>query len=171
MISFLSLAESRYSVRKFDQKQISKKELDTILRAGQVAPTAVNKQPQKIIVIQNEAGLERVRSVTKYAFNAPTVLMVLADKDVAWVAPDGECSGPVDAAIVITQMMLQAWDIGIGSCWVRGFDKNAMVKAFDIPDNLDLVALLPLGYPEAGSKPADGWHDKRKPLDETVIYI
>ena len=107
----------------------------------------------------------------KYAFNAPTVLMVLADKDVAWVAPDGECSGPVDAAIVITQMMLQAWDIGIGSCWVRGFDKNAMVKAFDIPDNLDLVALLPLGYPEAGSKPAGGWHDKRKPLDETVIYI
>ena len=171
MLSFLSLAESRYSVRKFDERQISRSQLDSILRAGQIAPTAVNKQPQKIVVIQSEEGLAKVRAVTKYAFNAPTVLMVCADQDEAWVAVDGESSGKVDAAIVITHMMLQAWDEGIGSCWVRGYDKNELIKAFNIPPNLDPVALLPIGYPAEGTKPAKGWHDARKPLEETVIYI
>ncbi len=170
MNTFLELAESRYSVRKYDPRPIEKEKLDRILRAGQISPTAANRQPQKITVLQSAEAIEKVRQLTPYAFNAPTILMICADREEAWTAVDGHNSAYVDAAIVITQMMLQAWDEGIGSCWVRGFDKNKLVEAFDLPANLELVALLPIGYPAGNAKPA-AWHYSRKPLDEMVSYL
>ena len=57
----------------------------------------------------------------------------------------------VDAAIVVTHMMMEAFDIGVGSCWVRGFDENTVRKVFGLADNLVPVAMLDLGYPAEGS--------------------
>ena len=171
MNSFIELAESRYSVRKYSERPIEKENLDMILRAGQVAPTACNYQPQLIFVLQSPEAVAKVRSLTPYAFNAPVILFICANMDESWVGPDDHYAAPTDAAIVITHMMLEAWDLGIGSCWVRGFDKNVIAKAFDLPDNLEPVAFLPLGYPAENSHPARGWHDKRKALEETVSYL
>lgn len=171
MKSFLDLAINRYSVRSYSDKQIEKEKLERILRAGQVAPTAANRQPQKILVFQSPEAIETVRSVTRYAFNAPTVLLICADKDLEWTGADGHKGGMVDAAIVTASMMFEAWDEGIGSCWVRGFDANVMHAAFHLPNNLEIVAMLPLGYPSETAKPAKGWHDRRKPLEETVEYL
>lgn len=171
MNSFLELAENRYSVRRFSDRQIDKAQLDRILRAGQVAPTAANMQPQRIIVIQSAEAITTVRKITPFAFNAPTVLLICADMAEVCVVVDGHNSGPIDAAIVTTQMMLQAWDEGIGSCWVRGFDKNIVMRAFGLPDYIEPVAMLPIGYPAEGSKPVKQWHESRKPLEETVQYI
>lgn len=169
MNSFLELAESRYSVRKYEKRQIEEDKLSRILRAGQVAPTGANRQPQKIMVLQSPEAIEKVRKLTKYAFNAPTVLLICADMEDSWVGVDGHICAPIDAAIVITHMMLAAWDEGIGSCWVRGFDKNVISEAYSLPQNLEPIAFLPLGYPASG--PAKGWHDKRKAIDETVTFM
>ncbi len=168
---FLELAENRYSVRKYSAKPIEQEKLDKILRAGQVSPTAANRQPQRIFVLKSEESLQKARSVTKYCFDAPLVLLICYDKEASWKAYDGHDSGYVDAAIVITQMMLEAFDEGIGSCWVRGYDKNDLIKALEIPDYLEPVALLPLGYPAEDSSPLHGRHNSRLPLDETVKYI
>ncbi len=168
---FLELAEARYSVRKYDERPIEKEKLDRILRAGQVAPTAANRQPQRIFVLQSAEAIEKIRAITPFAFNAPCVFLICSDYSEAWVCVDGHNSAPIDAAIVITQMMLEAWDEGLGSCWVRGFDERVISKAFDLPENIRPIALLPVGYLSERSRPAKGWHDKRKALDETVKYL
>ena len=170
MDSFLNLAEERYSVRKFSEKSIEKEDLDKILRSGQVAPTAANFQPQRIFVLKTEEALDKVKSVTPFCFNAPMVLMICWDKNVSWKAVDGHDSGVVDATIAITQMMLEAFDLGIGSCWVRGYDKRILEEVFELPENLESVALLPIGYLPEGSK-AHPVHYSRKPIDDMVTYL
>ncbi|MBO4234868.1 MAG: nitroreductase family protein [Firmicutes bacterium] len=171
MEDFFDLAHERYSVRRFSEEQIKKEELDRILEVARVSPTAHNNQPQKIIVLQSEEAISKAREVTKYAFNAPTILIICADRDEEWHGNDGHRAGATDAAIVTTSMMFQAFDEGIGSCWVRGFDEPTLREAFEIPENYEIVAMLPLGYPSEKSRPAPGWHDVRKPIEEMVKYI
>ncbi len=169
--NFLELAENRYSVRKYDSRPIEQEKLDRILRAGQVAPTAANAQPQRILLLKSEEALSRVRAVTHFHFGAPMVLLICYDRRASWKARDGHDSGPVDTAIVVTQMMLEAFDEGIGSCWVRGFDKYAVSQIFDLPEHLEPVAMLPIGYPAEGSHPWPGAHDNRLPIEDTVTYL
>ncbi len=168
---FLELAENRYSVREYSNQQIEQEKMDLILRAGQVAPTAANKQPQRVFVLQSEEALAKVRTLTRFHFNAPTVLLICSDSKNSYKLQDGHDSGPIDCAIVITQMMLEAFDEGIGSCWVRGFDKNEVSAVFELPDYLEPVAMLLIGYPAEDSHPWPGAHDKRLPIEETVTYL
>lgn len=170
MQDFLQLACERYSVRKYSDKPIEDDKLEQILKAGQVGPTANNFQPQRIFVIKSDEALEKVRSFTPYCFNAPLVLMICYDKNVSWNAIDGHDSGIDDATIAITQMMLEAWDLGIGSVWVRGYDKRELDKLFDLPDNLVSVALLPIGYPSPESKPSP-LHSRNIDMDDLVTYL
>lgn len=169
--NFMELAESRYSVRKYKEEQIRKEDMDMILHAGQVAPTAMNCQSHRIFVLQSEEALAKVKTVTRFHYNAPTVLLICVDTDESYKSVDGVEGGPVDAAIVITHMMMEAFDIGVGSCWVRGFDENQVRDVFDLPDNLVPVAMLDLGYPTDDSHPWPGAHEKRRPLTETVKYL
>ena len=169
--NFMDLAEKRYSVRKYSDRQISQEDIGMILHAGQVAPTAMNCQSHRIFVLQSEEALSKVKTVTRFHYNVPTVLLICVNTDESYKSVDGVEGGPVDAAIVITHIMMEAFDIGVGSCWVRGFDENHVRKVFDLPDNLMPVAMLDLGYPAEDSHPWPGAHEKRKPLEETVKYI
>ena len=106
----------------------------------------------------------------RYTFHAPVILLICAEMDEAWVGVDGHNAGPIDAAIAVTQMMLVAFDEGIGSCWVRGFDKNAVSKVFDLPEGLEPVAMLPIGYPDEKGLKVPSWHYDRKDISEFVEY-
>ena len=82
--SFLEFAESRFSVRKFSEKPVEQEKIDALLKAVQIAPTAENKQPQKIYIITKEEDRKKLKSVTKYAFNAPLYFLVCCDKNKVW---------------------------------------------------------------------------------------
>lgn len=168
-MTFSELAKERYSVRKFNEKPIEDEKLAMILEAGKVAPTARNNQPQRVYVIRSEEGLAKIRSCTRCAFNAPVVLMITYDKDTMWVNPFKETvnSGEVDASIVTTHMMLQAWELGIGSCWVGYFPPDQVHETFKLPENETVVALLPIGYPAEDAVPSDR-HAQYLP-DETLF--
>ncbi len=168
-MDFLELAKNRYSVRKFSDKKVENEKLNLILEAGRVAPTAVNYQPQRILVINDEATLEKVKQCTKCHFNAPVILIVCYDKDVAWKNEEGISQGVVDASIVTTHMMLETTNVGLGSTWVGVYDRALLVEKLNIPENLELVALLPIGYIGEDCKPAH-LHEKRHDLTETVFY-
>jgi nitroreductase len=169
-MDFKELAAKRYSVRKFKTAQVEREKLDLILEAGQNAPTAANKQPQRILVIQSAAGLKKIDACTPCRFGAPTVLLICFDINESWVRPmDSEHSGWVDASIVTTQMMLQAADIGIGSTWVMYFDPAKARSAFSLPDNIVPVAVLPLGYPADDAAP-ENRHEQRLPLEKIVFF-
>jgi Nitroreductase len=83
-MDFVTLANERYAVRKFSSEPIEKEKLDLVLKAGQLAPTACNYQPQRILVIDNETTREKLDACTPCRFNAPTALLVCYDKTVSW---------------------------------------------------------------------------------------
>lgn len=170
MKDFLQLASERYSVRKYSDRPIEDEKLEKILKAAQIAPTGNNYQPQRIFVIKSEEGLKKVRDFTPYFFGAPLVLLICYDKNVSWKTVDGHDAGLDDAVIATTQMMLEAYDLGIGSVWVRGYDKRVLDELFDLPDNLVSVALLPIGYPSDKAKPSP-LHSRNVSMDEMVGYL
>ena len=168
--SFLEMTKERWSVRKFKAEQISDKHMARILEAGRNAPSACNYQPQRVFILQSDEALATVRSVTHWAFNAPTVLLVCADMTQSWKNGDGADSAEVDCAIALDHMMMEAWECGVGSTWVRGFDERVMRAAFGVPANLKIVALMPMGYPDEKARPSN-WHFTRKSNDQLYRFL
>ena len=169
-MDFIKLANERYSVRKFSDKPIANDIIEKILDAGHIAPTGCNYQPQKILVINNEETLAKLKESTRCHFDAPCAMLVCYDKTECWTRPyDGNQSGIVDASIVTTHMMLQAWELGIGSTWVMHFNPVAMRENFEIPENIEPVALLVMGYPASDAVPNER-HTIYRPKEETIFY-
>ena len=170
-MEFLELAKSRYSVRKYSDKPVEDEKLDKIIEAGRVAPTARNNQPQKVYVVRSAEGLAKMKECTGCSFNAPVVFIFGYDRNIESYEIDIEDHrGSVDADIVQTHMMLEAADLGLGTCWVKMFDAKATRQAFNIPANIKLVNIMPCGYPAEDSKPTSR-HFEIRPLEETVEFL
>lgn len=171
-MNFSELAEKRYSVRKFSDKQIEPDIMNKILTAGNVAPTGCNKQPQRIYVVTSPEKLEILNKVSKCIFGAKTVLVFAYDTTEDWKNPleEGVHSGVQDISIVATHIMLQAWELGIGSCWVKYFSPSRLESELALPENEKAVLLMPMGYPADDSEPI-AMHYQCKELSETVRFI
>lgn len=170
-MEFAEVVKNRYSCKKYDEKQISAEQLDAVLQAGRLAPTAKNLQGQRIYVVQSAEGLAKIDELTPCRYGAPTVLVVAFDKNSVFVYPGEEAnSGMEDASIVATHMMLAATNTGVDSCWLNFFDPAAVAKAFDLPENEQVLMLLDLGFAAEGFAPLPN-HTSRKPLEETVKYL
>ena len=171
-MTFQELARERYSVRSFKDMPIEEEKMNLILEAGRVAPTACNNQPQKIYVAKSEESRRKLASVCRCTFDAPVILVVCYDRNRDWknkLQPGYE-SGETDAAIVCTHMMLQAFELGIGSCWVGYFNANDVSSVLDLPENLTVSALLPMGYPAADAAPLP-LHGQFRDLADTIEEI
>jgi nitroreductase len=168
---FADLIAKRYSVREYSDKPVEDEKLRAILQAGRLAPTAKNAQPQRIYAVRSERMLGKLRSVCSMTFGAPIVIVICSDPSASFVSPfSGRNFGETDAAIVTDHMMLQATELGLGTCWVGWFDPKEIKEALGIPDNLEVMNLLPVGYPSGNSKPSPR-HNDRKPLEETVTEL
>ena len=170
-MTFLELAKSRYSVRSFADQPIEDETLNKILEAGHVAPTACNNQPQKIYVAKSEAARKKLASVCRCTFDAPVILVVCYDRTRDWknkIMP-GYTSGETDAAIVCTHMMLEAAELGIGSCWVGYFNADQVRQILELPENVTVSALLPIGYPAEEAKPLPLHTQYRTPEDIVTV--
>ena len=171
-MTFHELAAARYSVRAYRPDSIEQETLDLILETGRVAPTACNYQPQKIYVVTSEEHRKKLAAVSPCTFDAPVILVVCYDKDREAKIPlrPGYTFGEMDATIVCTHMMLRAWELGVGSCWVGMFNDEEVCKVLALPDNIQVAALLPMGYPADGVKPAH-LHSKIRPAEETISWL
>ena len=169
-MEFTTLIEERYSVRSFQPEHLPREVLEKILAAGHLAPTGCNYQPQRILVLNTDESIEKLRACTKCHFGAPTALLVCHNTAESWVRPyDGALSSPVDAVIVATHMLLAAHNEGVGGCWVMHFDPAKLRQTFAIPDGIEPAALLVMGYPAEDAKPLP-LHFKTRPITETVVY-
>lgn len=169
-MEFEKLIADRYSVRSFKPEHLPQAVIDKLLDAAHKAPTGCNFQPQRILVLNTDESTEKLKKCTKCHFNAPTAMLICHNKNESWRRKsNGELSSYVDAAIVTTHIMLAAHNIGVGTCWVMAFEPDDMREKFNIPEHIDPVALLVMGYPEDDAKPLD-MHYKFRPLDEVVVY-
>lgn len=170
-MTFTELAEKRYSCKKYSDKLVEPEQLETILKAGRVAPTAKNLQPQHIYVIQSPDGLAKVDELTPCRYGAPTVLMVAFNTKDVFTYPGGtRDSGIEDATIVATHLTLAAADTGVDSCWINFFDPDKAHDAFDLPEDEAVLMFLDLGYAAEGAGPLAN-HVSRKKLTDTVTYL
>ena len=170
-MDFYELVKARYSVRKYADKPVEEEKLQKVLAAGAAAPTAKNQQPQHIYVLESKEAIEKIRGITRCAFDAPVVLLVCGDKEKAWTNPfNDRNSAEMDCSIVTTQMMLQAADLGLGTTYVGMFEPEKLLAAFPEMAGLTPIALLPLGYPAENARPSR-LHADRKPMEELVKYL
>ena len=168
MNDFLTFAEKRYSVRAYDESRpVEEEKIRKILEAARIAPTAVNHQPQQIYVLRSDNAIRVIRTLSRSVYNAPLVFLICADESQTWHSPTeiGYSTGEMDASIVTTHMMLEAHDLGLGSCWVRLFDAREVKEAFQLPQNIRPVCLLAVGYPTANSVPSP-WHTTSKAIED-----
>ena len=171
VMEFTEVIRDRYSCKKYDGRQITKEQIEAILEAGRVAPTAKNLQAQHIYVVQSEENMAKIDKVTPCRYGAKTVLVVAFDRENVFTYPGGNRdSGIEDAAIVATHLMLGAKNVGVDSCWLNNFNPDILKADLGLPENEEILMLLDLGYAAEGSGPLPN-HGKRKELAETVSYI
>lgn len=169
-MDFLELAKERYSVRSFSDEKVESEKVNLILQAAKLAPTACNFQPQRLLVIDSQESLNKLKDCTPYHFNAPLAILICYDKTVSWKRKYDEAdSGETDASIVATHMMLEITNLGLGSTWVGSFDPEKVKSSFNMPENFIPVAILPIGYESEDSKPHPN-HTTRFDNQKTIFY-
>ena len=167
-MSFLEMAEARYSVRDYTDKKVEQEKLKKILEAAHVAPTAANKQPARLVVVQEEEGLKKIGKAANI-YGAPLAIIVCSDHTKAWTRPfDQKKTTDIDATILTDHMMMEAAELGLGSVWICYFKPDVIRQEFQLPDTLEPVNILAIGY--ANGSPADPKRHvtQRIPLDELV---
>lgn len=170
-MDFIKLASERYSLKKYDGRRVPKDQLDLILEAGRLSPTAKNLQNYKIYVAESEEALAKVDQVTPCRYGAGTVLVLTYDTDQVFTYPGGKYdSGFEDKAIVAIHIILAAKSLGVDSCWINNIDPDQVKEVFDLPANEIVVCMIDLGFPAEGAGPLAN-HTNRKPIEDLVKYI
>ena len=169
-MEFRQVISQRETVRSFDGRKPTEEQLQQILEAGRLTPTAYNRQPQRVYVLESEEALRSMDSVHPCRYNAPVVLMVCADKNLTGNDQRWESTHQVDASIAATHMLLAACDAGVDSAWVGVFDPAATQKAFALAENIVPICFLDLGFRTQGYKTSPS-HTKRNPLSAMVTWL
>ncbi len=168
-MDFLKLAGERYSCRKFSDRPVEQEKINSILAAAGIAPTAHNYQPFRIYILKSKGAMAKICEITKMTFRAPVVYLICMVESEGWVNEfDGVFnSAELDAGIVITHMMLEAQDLGLGSICACWFDQKLVKDSFGIPDGEQPVALVSVGYPDEKAHPAR-LHFQRKDMKDII---
>lgn len=169
-MDFLEIAKKRYSVRSYSDRKVEGEKLDKILQAAHIAPTAANLQPVRLIVVQKKDGLEKIGKGANI-YGAPLAIIVCADHNKAWVRPfDKKKTSDIDASILTDHMMMEATELGLGSVWVCYFKPDVIRKEFSLPDNLEPINILAIGYPNEAAADPERHSQNRIPIKELVSY-
>lgn len=169
-MGFLELAKERFACRNYSDKKVEKEKLEKILEAGRISPTAANMQPQRLLVIQEDGGLEKLKKGAD-VYQAPLVIVVCGDKEKVWKRPfDGKDMVDIDTSIVTTHMMLEAKELGLDTVWICYFKPDVIRAEFNIPENLEPVNILAIGYGNGEKADTKRFDKARKPLSEIVFY-
>lgn len=169
-MEFLELAKKRYACRSYSNKVVEKEKLDKILEAAHVAPTGGNCQPQKLIVVKEKEGLEKIKKGADI-YEAPVAIIVCSNNEVAWKRPfDGKKLTDIEASIVTDHMMLEATDLGLDTVWICYFKPEIIKKEFNIPDNFEVVNILAIGYGNGTPESPNRHANTRKSLNEIISY-
>jgi nitroreductase len=142
--------EKRRSIRKFRPNPIPDKDLKKILEAGRLAPSGGNRQPWSFIVVrkpETKKKLAAVANLQRFIADADTVLIALGDPAVS------KSLYKQDPMIAIEHMVLASTALGYGTCWIGAFNENDVKEIAKVPENMTVIALLPIGIPDETPPP------------------
>lgn len=156
----LEAIKNRVSIRKYKKDSIEKEKLEKLLQAAILAPTAANKQRFKYVIVDhNEIKARLAVACNGQAFvsTASHVIAGVVDQDWKW--------NQVDLAITFEHIVLEATELGLGTCWIGAFKEDEVKSVLNIPADKKVVALLTIGYPDESPD-----HTPRKKLEELISY-
>ncbi len=176
--SFRGLAKNRMSIRRFSDKPVERDEIFTCLEAARIAPSAENSQPWRFLIVDDPevknkfAGkvFSGIYKVSKFAAKAPVLILIMAQLDIVAHKLGKQIQNVqfhlIDIGISGEHLVLQAEELGLGTCWMGWFDVRKARKFFKIPKKYKIIALMPVGYYE--KKPSR--KRKRKSMEEIAWF-
>ncbi|MFC1546329.1 nitroreductase family protein [bacterium] len=179
MNSFFDIADSRYSVRRYDKsREVEKEKLDVLVKTAGLAPSSCNTQPWRFVVVNDKEkrdllfkkGLGVIIS-NKWAESAPVFIVVCADLKFMVHNVAARFQGVdyylLDMGAAIQTMLLQAADLGLGTCWIGWFKEKNIKKLLNIPRSIKVVSLITAGYPAQDEKKPER---KRLETEKILFY-
>ena len=165
-MAVLDVIRKSYSCRSYQDKSVDQDKLDCILEAARLAPSARNTQDWRFVVVTDKHIKSRVAATT----NRPAVFekagaIIAACSNSDEIMRCGQAIGPIDVAIALEHISLQAADLGLGTCWIGSFDAGKVRQILAIPEDVAIIELMTVGYP-ADTKP----QPKREPIEKIVCY-
>jgi nitroreductase len=157
----LACIRTRREIREYLDKPVPEETLLKILEAGRLAPSSKNSQPWHFVVIRNKEMLKKISALTptgEHIAKAPLAVAILMDSA---KLPE------IDGARAGQSMILAAWDLGIGACWITNFYDDGVKDLLGAPQRMKLVSVIPFGYPV---EPTTKRKKVRKPISEILHY-
>jgi len=147
----LECISTRRSIRKFLDIPVEFEKLGNILDAGRFAPSAGNLQDWKFILVTDESARNKIASACVEQFwvsTAPIIILVCTDpsKTERFYEDNGRKFSIQNGAAVVQNMLLAAHAQGLASCWIGAFEEDSIRRSFEIPDNIIVQAVVPIGY-------------------------
>lgn len=162
-----SAIQGRRSVRSYSSREVEEEKLSKVLEAARLSPSANNNQGWKFIVVRNEETRKKLVEAAggqSFIGQAPVVI-VSCGMEPGRIMTCGQYRYTIDLSIAVSYLILEAYEQGLGTCWIGHFDEEAVKEILGIPGNVRVVSMTPLGYPERFPAPRP-----RKSLSEIVCY-
>lgn len=169
-MNFLELSRRRHSVRSYLNRSVEEEKLAYVLECARLSQSAANLQPWILYVVKEGEAKDAISKAYPAAWmaQAPIFIVVCAQIDKAWTRSfDKKVFADIDGSIITENICLAAADCGLGSCWIGHFDPALVKQTLSLPDGIDPVAIVTLGYPADEDIPAK----KRKHLHEIVKFL
>ena len=165
-MTLLDTIRRRYSCRAYQERPIEKEKLDILFEAARLAPSAKNEQDWRFVVVTDKETKHQVAETT----NRPDVfekagVIIAACSNSDHVMRCGQAIGPIDVAIALEHIALQATDLGLATCWIGSFYADKVRAILDIPADIAVIELMALGYPADEPKKPE-----RKPIEKILCY-
>ncbi len=163
----LTEIHKRYSCRAYQDKPIEQEVLDRVLEAARLAPSARNMQEWRFVIVRDPQLRQRMQvAANNQPFVAAAPVIVAAcEVSEGYTMRCGQKAGPIDTAIALEHIALQAAAEGLGTCWIGSFYPDQVREVLQIPRNVEVVELMTMGYP--ADQPRD---KKREPIDRIACY-
>jgi nitroreductase len=165
-MTLIDTIQKRYSCRAYQQKPLEQEKLDQLFEAARLAPSAKNTQDWRFVVVTDYQIKQQLAQTT----NRPDVFgkasaIIAACSNSDYVMRCGQPIAPIDIAIALEHIALQATELGLGTCWIGSFETEKVRTILVIPDDIQIIELMSVGYP--ADTPGQS---KREPVEKIVCY-
>jgi len=165
-MTVLEAIRKRYSCRAYQDKAIEQEKLDTILEAARLAPSAKNLQDWRFVVVTDKEKKHKLaEAANNQTFIEKAGAIIVACSVSSEIMRCGHALGPIDVAIALEHIALQATQLGLATCWIGSFYPDKVRPIVGIPQDVAIIELMAVGYP--ADKPKE---PKREPIEKIVCY-
>ncbi|UCG46842.1 MAG: nitroreductase family protein [Phycisphaerales bacterium] len=165
-MTVIEAIRKRYSCRAYQDRPVEQDTLDSIFEGVRLAPSAKNLQDWRFVVVRDSEKKRRLaQAANNQMFIEKAGVIIVACSNSREVMRCGQAVGPIDVAIALEHVCLQAAELGLATCWIGSFYPEKVRPILGIPDDITIVELMALGYPADSRK-----EPKREPIEKILSH-